>query len=49
MSAKIRFGMYELDRSAMELRKNGRLIRLQEQPCRVLAILAERPGELVTR
>jgi DNA-binding winged helix-turn-helix (wHTH) protein len=49
MSAKLRFGMYELDRSAMELRKNGRLIRLQEQPCRVLAILAERPGELVTR
>jgi DNA-binding winged helix-turn-helix (wHTH) protein len=49
MNAKIRFGMYELDRSAMELRKNGRLIRLQEQPCRVLAMLAERPGELVTR
>jgi DNA-binding winged helix-turn-helix (wHTH) protein len=49
MSAIIRFGMYELDRSAMELRKNGRPIRLQEQPCRVLAILAERPGELVTR
>jgi DNA-binding winged helix-turn-helix (wHTH) protein/Tol biopolymer transport system component len=49
MSAKIRFGMYELDRSAMELRRNGTLIRLQEQPCRVLAILAERPGELVTR
>jgi DNA-binding winged helix-turn-helix (wHTH) protein len=49
MSAKIRFGMYELDRSAMELRKNGRLIGLQEQPCRVLAMLAERPGELVSR
>jgi Tol biopolymer transport system component/DNA-binding winged helix-turn-helix (wHTH) protein len=49
MLGRIRFGVYELDRDAMELRKNGRLIRLQEQPCRVLAILAERPGELVTR
>jgi DNA-binding winged helix-turn-helix (wHTH) protein/Tol biopolymer transport system component len=49
MSDRIRFGVYELDRDAMELRKNGRLIRLQEQPCRVLATLAARPGELVTR
>jgi eukaryotic-like serine/threonine-protein kinase len=49
MSDKIRFGVYELDRDAMELRKHGVLIRLQEQPLRVLAILAERPGEIVTR
>src|SRR5271156_1706635 len=49
MSGKIHFGVYDLDRDAMELRKNGVLIRLQEQPFRVLAILAERPGEIVTR
>ena len=49
MSGKIRFGLYELDQHALELRKSGMLIRLQEQPCRILAILAERPGELVTR
>ncbi len=49
MAGKIRFGVYDLDRDAMELRKHGVLIRLQEQPLRVLAILAERPGEIVTR
>ena len=43
------FGVYELDRDAMELRKHGALIRLQEQPFRVLAMLAERPGEVITR
>ncbi len=49
MAGKIRFGVYELDRDAMELRKHGVPIRLQEQPFRVLAMLAERPGEIVTR
>jgi DNA-binding winged helix-turn-helix (wHTH) protein/Tol biopolymer transport system component len=45
----IRFGAYELDQDAMELRKDGSPIRLQEQPFRVLALLAERPGKIVTR
>jgi DNA-binding winged helix-turn-helix (wHTH) protein len=49
MPGKIRFGVYELDRDAMELRKHGVLLRLQEQPFRVLAMLAERPGEIITR
>ena len=49
MSGKIRFGVYELDRDAMELRKHGVPIRLQEQPLRVLAMLAERPGEVISR
>lgn len=49
MPGKIRFGVYELDRDAMELRKRGVLLRLQEQPLRVLAMLAERPGEVITR
>jgi Tol biopolymer transport system component/DNA-binding winged helix-turn-helix (wHTH) protein len=49
MNGKIRFGVYELDRDAMELRKHGVPIRLQEQPFRVLAMLAVRPGEVITR
>src|SRR6202046_2257651 len=49
MSDKIRFGAYELDRDAMELRKDGVPVRLQDQPLRVLAMLTERPGETVTR
>ena len=49
MSNKIRFGVYELDREALELRKHGVLIRLQEQPLQVLTALVERPGEIVTR
>jgi len=49
MPGKIRFGVYELDRDAMELRRNGVPIRLQEQPLRVLAALVERPGEIIAR
>ena len=41
MAEKIRFGVYELDRDAVELRKRGVPIRLQEQPFRVLVLLAE--------
>src|ERR1700744_5965472 len=49
MPGKIRFGVYELDHDAMELRKRGVPLRLQEQPFRVLAMLTERPGEVITR
>ncbi len=45
----IRFGAYELDLQGGVLRKDGVRIRCQEQPLQVLAALAERPGELVTR
>jgi len=45
----LRFGDYELDTTAAELRRRGTSVRLQQQPCRVLAVLAERAGELVTR
>src|SRR6202166_4101183 len=45
----IRFGAFELDVQAGVLRKNGVRIRCQEQPLQILAALAERPGELVTR
>lgn len=43
------FGLFEADLKAEELRKNGRRVRLQGQPFRVLAILLEHPGEVVTR
>jgi TolB-like protein/DNA-binding winged helix-turn-helix (wHTH) protein/Flp pilus assembly protein TadD len=46
---RLRFGAFELDRRAGELSKQGGRIRLQEQPLRVLAMLLEHPGEVVTR
>jgi serine/threonine protein kinase/Tol biopolymer transport system component len=45
----IRFGAFELDLRARELRKDGRSAGLPEQSIRVLAMLLERPGELVLR
>jgi Tol biopolymer transport system component/DNA-binding winged helix-turn-helix (wHTH) protein len=45
----IHFGPFEVDLRAGELRRNGRKIRLQEQPFQVLAMLLENPGEIVTR
>jgi cholera toxin transcriptional activator len=44
-----RFGVFELDLSAGELRKSGVKLRLQGQPFQVLAVLLERAGEVVTR
>jgi TolB-like protein/DNA-binding winged helix-turn-helix (wHTH) protein/Flp pilus assembly protein TadD len=48
-SKLIRFGIYEVDLQSIELRRQGRKIKLQEQPCRILAILLEQRGEVVTR
>lgn len=45
----LRFGVFEADLAAGELRKNGAKIRLQEQPFQILTYLLGRPGELVTR
>ena len=45
----VRFGVFEVDRAAGELRKSGVRIRLQEQPFQVLALLLDRPGVVVTR
>ena len=44
-----RFGVFELDLAAGELRKNGAKLRLQDQPFQVLALLLERAGDVVTR
>ncbi len=45
----VRFGVFELDLSAGELRKSGAKLRLQGQPFQVLAILLDRAGDVVTR
>jgi TolB-like protein/DNA-binding winged helix-turn-helix (wHTH) protein/Flp pilus assembly protein TadD len=45
----LRFGLFEADLRAGELTKNGKRVRLQEQPFQLLATLLGRPGELVTR
>ena len=46
---KLKFGPFVVDLVAGEILKNGLRIRLQEKPLRVLVMLAERPGQLVTR
>src|SRR5215471_6490936 len=45
----LRFGAFELDSKAGELRRNGDLIHLAPQPFKVLALLIERSGEVLTR
>jgi DNA-binding winged helix-turn-helix (wHTH) protein len=44
-----RFGVFELDASSGELRRNGTAVRLREQPARILLLLLEHAGEMVTR
>jgi eukaryotic-like serine/threonine-protein kinase len=48
-SSVLRFGSFSLDLRAGELHKQGLRVKLQEQPFRVLTVLTQRPGELVTR
>ena len=48
-SAILKFDAYALDLRAGELFKNGKKIKIQEQPVQILAMLLERPGEVVTR
>ncbi len=45
----LRFGTFEVDLRAGELRKQGKRIRLQEQPFQVLTVLLQHPGQVVTR
>ena len=47
--ALIRFGIFEADTRSGELHRKGFKVRLQAQPFQVLALLLERPGEVVTR
>ncbi|MBB5343844.1 winged helix-turn-helix domain-containing protein [Tunturibacter empetritectus] len=45
----VRFGLFEVDLEACELRKKGLRIKLQDQPLHILRVLIERPGEIVSR
>jgi Tol biopolymer transport system component/DNA-binding winged helix-turn-helix (wHTH) protein len=44
-----RFGVFELDAPSGELRRNGTLVKLREQPARILLLLLENAGQMVTR
>jgi TolB-like protein/DNA-binding winged helix-turn-helix (wHTH) protein/Flp pilus assembly protein TadD len=46
---RLRFGDFVLDLAAYELRRDGRVIRLERQPMDLLILLVTRPGELVSR
>ena len=48
-SLLLRFGLFELDLATGELRQDGKVVRLQEQPLQLLSLLVQRPGELVGR
>ena len=45
----IRFGAFEVDAQSGELRRDGKKVKIQEQPFQVLILLVERPGEVLTR
>jgi TolB-like protein/DNA-binding winged helix-turn-helix (wHTH) protein/Flp pilus assembly protein TadD len=48
-SSVVRFGTYEVFLQSGEVRKAGLKVRVQQQPMKLLEILLERPGEVVTR
>ena len=48
-SQRYRFGIFEADLSTGELRKHGIRIKLNAQPFQVLALLLQRPREILTR
>src|ERR1700751_2168692 len=43
------FGVFELDASSGELHRNGTVVKLREQPARILLLLLEHAGQMVTR
>src|SRR3981189_3505079 len=45
----VRFGIFEVDLNALELRKHGLRLKLSEQPFQILVMLLGRPGEIITR
>src|SRR5258708_3131566 len=46
---RFKFGVFEADLRTVELTKLGKRVKLQEQPFQLLAMLLEKPGELVIR
>jgi TolB-like protein/DNA-binding winged helix-turn-helix (wHTH) protein/Tfp pilus assembly protein PilF len=49
LTSVVRFGTFEVSFQSGEVRKAGLRIRVQQQPMKLLEILLERPGEVVTR
>jgi Tol biopolymer transport system component/DNA-binding winged helix-turn-helix (wHTH) protein len=49
IAMRVKFGLFEADLRSGELRRSGVLVRLQSQPFKVLAVLLESSGEVVTR
>src|SRR5258707_100174 len=49
LASRVRLGAYEVDLRAEELRCDGHTVRLQEQPFKILLMMIERDGGLVTR
>jgi TolB-like protein/DNA-binding winged helix-turn-helix (wHTH) protein/Tfp pilus assembly protein PilF len=49
LNSVVRFGTYEVSLQSGEVRKSGLRIRVQQQPIKLLEVLLEHPGEVVTR
>ena len=49
LSRVVRFGLFEVDLEASELRRKGLRLKLQDQPLNLLKVLLEHPGVLITR
>ncbi len=49
MGVPVRFGVFEVDLGSRELRKRGIRLHLPDQSFEILAMLVERPGEVITR
>ena len=48
-NGRLQFGDFELDVLSGKLRREGRPVKIQPQPLRVLGVLLEQPGEIVSR
>lgn len=46
---RVRFGNFEVDLVSSEIYRKGKRVQIQEQPFRILAMLLDRPGEMITR
>lgn len=48
-AGRVQFGIFEADLKAGELRRSGVRVRLQSQPFKLLSVLLQNPGEVVSR
>jgi TolB-like protein/DNA-binding winged helix-turn-helix (wHTH) protein/Flp pilus assembly protein TadD len=49
LNSVVRFGTFEVSLQSGEVRKSGLRIRVQQQPMKLLEVLLERPGAVITR